>query len=228
VAAPARQWYFAEGATGPYFDLFFLIANPANFAAVVEARYLKPDGSVVTRTYVVEPHSRFNIWVDHEGAELADTAVATSFRSLNGFTVVIERSMWWWGDIANWYEGHNSPGATQTGEKWALAAGEVGGATALETYILIANTSATAGTARVTLIFEDGTEAQRDVPLPANSRSNVDVRALFPDAVNRRFGAIVESLGSPAAQIVVERAMYNDAGGVFWAAGTSALGTRLR
>ena len=38
----------------------------------------------------------------------------------------------------------------------------------------------------------------------------------------------VESLGEAAAQIVVERAMYNSAGGVFWAAGTSALGTKLR
>ena len=44
----------------------------------------------------------------------------------------------------------------------------------------------------------------------------------------RRFGAIVESLGATPAQIVVERAMYNDANGVVWAAGTNNLGTRLR
>ena len=28
VTAPATRWYFAEGATGPYFDLFLLMANP--------------------------------------------------------------------------------------------------------------------------------------------------------------------------------------------------------
>ena len=28
VTAPATQWFLAEGATGDYFDLFILIANP--------------------------------------------------------------------------------------------------------------------------------------------------------------------------------------------------------
>ena len=51
--------------------------------------------------------------------------------------------------------------------------------------------------------------------------------AMFPAALNRRYGTVVESIGSKPAQIVVERAMYNDAGGVVWAAGTNALATRL-
>ena len=49
-----------------------------------------------------------------------------------------------------------------------------------------------------------------------------------PAAINRRFAAIVESLGTNPAQIVVERAMYNDAGGVRWAAGSNNLATRVR
>ena len=28
VTAPATSWFLAEGATGPFFDLFVLIANP--------------------------------------------------------------------------------------------------------------------------------------------------------------------------------------------------------
>jgi hypothetical protein len=39
---------------------------------------------------------------------------------------------------------------------------------------------------------------------------------------------MVESLGATPAQIVVERAMYMNAGGVVWAAGTNALGTKLQ
>lgn len=42
------------------------------------------------------------------------------------------------------------------------------------------------------------------------------------------FGAIVESVGTPPVQIIAERAMYTDAGGVTWAGRTSALATRLR
>jgi hypothetical protein len=55
----------------------------------------------------------------------------------------------------------------------------------------------------------------------------VDV-ATFPTSANRRYGAVVESLGATPAQIVVERAQYWDANGVSWAAGTNALATKLQ
>jgi CSLREA domain-containing protein len=228
VEAPGLQWYFAEGATGPFLDLFFLIANPTSQAANVTARYLKPDGSVVVKTYQVPENSRFNIWVDYEGAELADTAVATTFEVTNGVGVVIERALWWGGDITQWYEGHNSAGAQATGTKWGLADGEVDASNGTETYILIGNTSLTTGTARVTLVFEDGTQQSRDFALPASSRTNVAVSVEFPSAAGKRFGAIVDSIGATPANLVVERAMFNDAGGVTWAAGSNAFGTRLR
>ena len=46
----------------------------------------------------------------------------------------------------------------------------------------------------------------------------------FPDLVSQNFGTLVESDGP---DIVVERAMYSNAGGIVWAAGTAALGTPL-
>jgi hypothetical protein len=104
----------------------------------------------------------------------------------------------------------------------------VGGDQNAETYILIANTSATAGTARVTLYFEDGTSVQRDVALLPRSRRNVGVSTDFPEAAGKRFGARVQSLGPTPVQIVVERAMYTSPGGVTWAAGTNALAARVQ
>lgn len=133
--------------------------------------------------------------------------------------------MWWPG--GGWYEAHNSPGATSTGTKWALAEGEDGGALQHETYVLIANTSPFAGQVRVTLAFEDGTTAERVYDLPANSRTNVPVRYDFEIARGRRFGAVVEALGSTPVQVVVERAMYSTVGPARWAAGTNALATAL-
>jgi hypothetical protein len=132
----------------------------------------------------------------------------------------------WWPQPA-WYEAHNSAGATSTGTRWALAEGEVGGENGTQTYILIANTGTSAGQARVTLLFEDGTSAIRTFDLGASSRFNVSVASDFPEAAGRRFGALVESLGASPMPIVVERAMYTNAGGVVWSAGTNALGTRL-
>ncbi len=106
----------------------------------------------------------------------------------NGVPVIAERAMWWPGDASTWQEGHNSFGATETGEKWGLAEGEVGGPTGLETYILLANTSSTDGVARVTLTFEDGSpQLTRDVPMAANSRANVAVAVDFPDRRRQAF-----------------------------------------
>jgi len=228
VRLPSPQWFLAEGATGPYFDLFVLITNPNAQAVSVLATYLLPDGTVVTKDHVVAANSRYTIWVDQEDARLADTAVSTTIAT-SGAGVIVERSMWWPGTVATWAEAHNSPGATSTGTRWALADGELGGAASTQTYILIANTSsAFFGTARVTLLFEDGTTVEKTFPLNRSSRFNVDVAAEFPAAAGKRFGALVESLGTTPAQLVVERAVYSNAGGVVWAAGSNSLATRLQ
>ena len=234
VAGPATQWFFAEGATGPFFDLFYLIANPATTAAVIDGRYLLPDGTVLSKQYTVAPQSRFNVWADQEtftgraGLPLANTAVSATFTSANGVGFVAERAMWWPGDASQWVEGHDSAGALLSGTKWAVADGEVGGRLGTETYLLIANTSNTDGTVQVTIIYEDGTTTVITRPVKANSRTNVAVAVEVPAAANRRFGAVVESVGANPVQIVVERAMYENAGRVRWAAGSNSLGTRLR
>ncbi len=233
VTAPATRWFLAEGATGVYFDLFILIQNPTDQDASVTATYLLPDGTTVEKAYTVAGNSRYNIWVDQEGAALANTAVSTTITSTNDVPIVVERAMWWPGPTsATWQEAHNSPGATVTGTLWALAEGEQGGASARETYVLIANASSFAGQATVTVLFEDGTTAEKTIALPPSSRTNVnmpaDFPAEFPAGANRRFGLLIESVGATPAEIVVERAMYSNAGGVTWAAGTNALGTRLR
>lgn len=237
VTAPATSWFLAEGATGPFFDLFILLANPGTEAAEVRVDYLLSTGAGFTRTYAVPPESRRTIWVDDEQIPagsglkpLDNVAVSSTITSTNGVPIIVERSMWWPSPAlgpAFWTEAHNSPGATVTGTRWALAEGEVGGPQGTETYILIANTSASVGNARVTLYFEDGAIAQKTLPLLARSRTNVGVSAEFPAAAGRRFAATIESVGATPAQIVVERAMYTSPGGVAWAAGTNALATRL-
>jgi hypothetical protein len=86
-------------------------------------------------------------------------------------------------------------------------------------------------------LFEDGTSSEIRVAVAARSRATVAVGAPttaggFGAVVqDRRFGMLVESVsvgGSPPADIVVERAMYSSPGGRSWAAGTSALATKLR
>lgn len=227
VTALATRWYLAEGATGPFFDLFALVANPNGNAATVSATFLLPDGRTIGRSYTVEPQSRQTLWVDFIDADLADTAVSTVIESTNGVPIVVERAMWW-PDGGTRYEAHNSPGATTTGTMWAVAEGDVGGAYDAETYLLIANTSDKNANVRVTLHFENGTADSREFEVLPNSRFNVDVSDYFPSSANRRFGAVLVSLGSDPAPIVVERAIYESAGGPHWHAGTNALAIKLR
>jgi hypothetical protein len=49
ITAPATSWFLAEGATGAYFDLFVLVANPSAVDAPITATFLLPDGTTVTR-----------------------------------------------------------------------------------------------------------------------------------------------------------------------------------
>jgi hypothetical protein len=227
VTAPATEWFLAEGATGPFFDTYVLIANPAATEANVAVTYLLPGGGTVEKTYWIDPLSRFSIWVDQEDPKLADTGVSTIVRSTNNVPIIVERAMWWPGNWTTWAEAHNSPGATETGTRWAVADGEVGGPQNSQTYVLIANTGAASGQAKVTVMLESGAPVSKLVTLPANSRTNVDIGYTFPELRNARFGVVIESLGTTPAPLVVERAIYTDAGGVSWAAGTNALATKL-
>ena len=115
-----------------------------------------------------------------------------------------------------------------TSSRWALAEGEVGGSRSTLTYVLIANTSTTAGQVRVSVFYEDeGPSEPVTYTIAGQSRFNVDMASAFPFTEGRRFSVLVEGLGATPPQLVVERAMYSNAGTTVWAAGTNALGTPL-
>ena len=236
VTATATSWFLAEGATGDFFDMFVLLANPTTTAADVEIRYLLTTGEVLTKSYTVAPESRRTIYVDDEtfpglGQALVRTTLSCAITST--VPIVVERSMWFPGPAVSpifWTEAHNSTGTTSTATRWVLADGEAGGPRGTQTFVLIANTSGTAGTVQITALPD--TPAAGGAPpvvltvtVPPNSRTTVPMNAIS-GLDGTRFGAIVESIGSaPLAQLVVERAMYWNAGGEIWAAGTNLLAT---
>ena len=241
VTAPALDWFFAEGATGAFFDLFLLIANPSADAATVVVEYLRPAGPPLTKTYVVPAQSRTTIWVDEEQLPagsgqkpLAHGSVSAAVRVTNGVPVIVERAMWWPGpeSAANvWYEAHNSPGATGAATRWVIGGGEVGGPDGADTYILIANTADRAGRATLYLLADGGVDyvlPLTTVDLAAKSRTTVNLRALRPpSASNAWLGVLIQSGGDEPVPIVVERATYGSPGGVFWGRGGNALATPL-
>ena len=236
VTAPALEWFLAEGATGTFFDTFILIANPNPAPAAVQVQYLPSDGAVfLPWLYTVPANGRFTIWVDDvqlpgsANRPFANTAISAVVRGVNGLPIVVERTMWWPGPetTANfWYESHNSPGSTTTALRWGIAGAEVGGPDFAETFVLIANATASAGQVAVRVLRNDGYTASRTYALPAQSRTNVAMGADFPEVAGQgAVSVLVESLG--ATPIAVESASYASPGGVVWARGTNALATPL-
>jgi uncharacterized repeat protein (TIGR03803 family) len=236
VTAPALDWFLAEGATGVFFDLFVLIANPSSTAATVEVEYLRASGPPLTRSYVVPAQSRMTIWVDDEQLPagsgekpLAEGSVSTSVHVTNGVPVIVERAMWWPGPAAAsnfWYEAHNSPGATGSATRWIIAGAELGGTDDADTFVLIANLADRAGSAFLRL-FGDGIETglpnDAYLPLPPKSRTTVNLRTWFGLLSPGRYAVMVETKDLDPLPLVVERATYASPGGVFWGRGGNAL-----
>lgn len=119
--APATQWVFAEGATGPVFDTFFAFLNPSDTPTTVTATYVTALAQSFVRAYHLPPRSRTTVRVDDDPA-LAEAEFST--RVVADGPVVVERMMWWPGGFPTWYEGHTSPGQTPASveEKLLLAA----------------------------------------------------------------------------------------------------------
>ena len=238
VTAPALEWFLAEGATGSFFDLFVLVANPNPTPATITAEYLLVGGGTYTKNYSVPANGRLTIWVDDEilpagsgQKPLAAVAVSTTVRSTNAVPIIVERTMWWPGPQMTadfWYEAHNAPGATAPALRWGIASGDVGYPDVPNTYVLIANPGAAAGRAEVRVYGQNGNRVTRTFDLPAKSRTTVGIGTVSADSgVWGPLSVIVESVGTTPVPIVVESASYASPGGVQWARGSAALAEPL-
>jgi hypothetical protein len=221
VTAPATRWFLAEGATGTFFDLYVLFANPSATDAILSVDYAREDAVVITRTYNVRAHSRFSVFVD-DIPGLTDTSVATTVTSTNNVPIVVERAMYWPNGFFNYHEGHTSAGTTQTARRWVVASGD--GDPNTYTYVLLANTENRAGQAVVRIMSPTGfvPALQRVVNLPPDSRTTIDLTGM-----PARYGVLVTSGGASPVELVVESAVYRHFGGQFWASGANAVATPM-
>jgi hypothetical protein len=134
--------------------------------------------------------------------------------------------MYWGGDASPFGEGHNSSGLVNTATRWGLADGRVGGPESFFTYILLANPAPDPAQVTVTYLREGGaTPIVKTYTVPAASRFNIDVGTFVPELQDEPFGARIDVTNS--VPIAVERSIYWNANGIFWAGGTNALGTPL-
>jgi hypothetical protein len=225
VTEPSRDWFLAEGATGDYWVTFALFANPsATETAHVDVNYLRPSGEPVKKTYEIGPQQRRSFNIAAEDPLLKSTAVGTEVHS--DIPILVERAQYWGGHSPDsWLESHNSFGVTVPAKKWGLAEGRLGGPSKFQSYILIANPSFLAANVTVTFLREAGKPSFSIGPFVVDAKNR---RTVFGDVPVENFGdesfsAVITS----DVPIVVERAMYSDALGQHWKAGTNATATRL-
>jgi len=223
VAEASTTWFHAEGATGPYFDTFLLVGNPNAMPATVTMTYMLESGVTITKMHTIPALSRKTVDLETEDPRLANAAVSTQVTS--DVPVISERAMYWPGGPATWREAHNSFGVTQSGLRWGIADGRAGGAEEFETFLLLANPSASQASVRVTFLRDDGGTVVRDFTLPATSRLSVHVNSAVPALANERFGAVIESMNQ--VPVIVERTMYWNARGERWSGGSNAAATLL-
>jgi lysophospholipase L1-like esterase len=209
VLATATEWFLAEGSTG-FFNTFILVVNPDPMqSANVEVTFLKPGGGTVERHVTIAPRQRFNLWVNAEVPELANSAFSTVVRSTNGVGLVVERAMYFG---PGYKGGHESAAVAQPSTTWLFGEGFTGpgGSNPLQfdTFLLLANPNPGPVTVTVTFLREGAPPIQRMYGLPGRSRENV-----WTDLIPGLEAAAFSMNVSATLPIVAERAMYWGAGG---------------
>jgi hypothetical protein len=223
VTTPSPSWFLAEGATGDGFDTFILVANPQDEPADLVFLFLTEAEEPAMLTKTLAAKSRLTVNIETDMPDLPPGPVATLVGSSQ--PVVAERAQYWPQTPDRWVEAHNSFGVTHPGSAWGLAEGRAGGAEHYQTFILLANPGIEPATVTLTFLGDGASPppANRTIVVPARRRVTIPAEAPEPSTAVTTFGTLLIS----DQPIVVERAMYWDAGGQVWAAGTNATATRL-
>ena len=179
------SYYLAEGATGEFFDNDVLIANPNLTDAPVKLTFLLEGGATIVDTRTVAAQSRMTVSVDAiHGLENASASVQVT--STSGVPLVVERTMSW---DSTYYGGHTANAVPNPAMRWTFAEGFQG---FFDTYVLIANATATPATATLVFLREGEAPFITSVPVGAFSRKTV-YAGDYPELVNRAFGIVVDS-----------------------------------
>jgi hypothetical protein len=223
VTSTATDWFLAEGATGTFFTTFVLISNPNATPANVTITYFREGGGTVVRGRTLAAGTRLTINLATEDPSLAATSVATRVTSDVG--IVVERSMYWPMTPAAWNEASNAFGVTETTRRWGLAEGRVGGPFAFQTYVLLANPDTTEAVVLATFLRTSGTAVPKSFVVPAGGRLTITTGpgSMVPELADESFGVVLTA----DRPVFAERALYSNANGVFWAAGSAATATPI-
>jgi hypothetical protein len=107
----ALRQALAEGRVGGplKYTTYILLSNPWDTAAEVTATFLRENGAPIVKTYTVPATTRFNIDVGTMVPELQNEAFGAFIEVTNGYTITVERSVYWDANGVFWGGGTNAP-----------------------------------------------------------------------------------------------------------------------
>jgi hypothetical protein len=189
----------------------------------VQITYLLPGGGTIVRQYTVDPQSRFTVYANQVPG-LAGKSFSGDISS--DVPITVERSMYFSGGGRFWTGGHAAAAVEAPATSWFVAEGRTG--PFFDTYLLLANPNASAGTAHVRYLMPDRVYRDVDYALEPYSR-----RTLMVDAELEALGFLdtdVSARVTADVPIIVERAMYWPGNASQWleahdSAGVTSTGT---
>jgi len=198
--APSRSWNFAEGYTGPGFDEYVCVLNPADVAASLTFHFQTPGGEQLKRGSV-PARSRATFKVN----DMLGAGVESSLSLASDQPVVAERSTYfdYVGTASNdWRGGHCVMGSPSLGSSYYFAEGNT--RQGFEEWVTIQNPNARAITVSATYQFASGQgpPVTKSYQVGPSRRSTVYV----PTEVGT--GKDVSVRLSSSARFLAERPMY--------------------
>ncbi|MER3453949.1 MAG: hypothetical protein C4318_02160 [Acidimicrobiia bacterium] len=195
----ARDYYFAEGYTGPGFDTFFTVFNPNWWPITVDFKYLLPGGSTTTRQFPVGARSRATF-------SAKDVVGSTEFSThvhANGGLIHVEQPVYF--DYSGMKGGSVNSGQIALKTQAYFAEGYTG--PGFTEYLTLGNPQTSPVSVTLNFLPESGTPITIADTLPATSRRTYRVNDLI--GPNVAHGTVVTS----SQPIMSARPMYYDYSG---------------
>jgi hypothetical protein len=197
VDGQSNVWYFAEGSQG-FFFTYRLLTNRQMTANSATVQYLIEGEPTITRTYPLDPSSRYTVDIGADAALREKSFGMTVTFDAPG---TAERAMYF-GTSPLWKGGHELVGVTAPATSWFLAEGATG--TFFETFVLVANPNAAAVTATFTFLPATGQPVTKEKTIPANGRVTVNIEQ---EDASLASAAVATTVSAPLP-IIVERSQY--------------------
>lgn len=192
--APATDWYFGEGYTGPGFYEYLTLQNPGDNPVTATIEYMfNPNGTQIA-TQQLAPHTRATIDVNSAVGPNREVAAHVTADG----PIVAERPMYY--NFQGQEGGDNALGANAPATEWNFAEGYTG--QGFTTFVTLANPGAVDANATLTFFGNGGILNTTSKTVKAGGRTTVTVNALVGN------GKDVSTKVTSDQPIVAERPVY--------------------